>query len=174
MDLNTVLTKVKQNLKVSIDDNGAVITADPLPVLKVHEGYLIPLFQNLIANAIKYRSEQAPRIHVSALETDGKLRFAVADNGIGIDPEYHRKFSLPSNGCMASRSPGPGSVWRFASALWSAMGAASGWNPNLGADPRSCLPCPALHFGKRGGCMIAEPKRPEAPRPCRRRQSRGC
>ena len=52
---------------------------------------LVPLFQNLIANAIKYRRECPPRVHLSVQETDGQLRFAVADNGMGIDPKYHRQ-----------------------------------------------------------------------------------
>jgi PAS domain S-box-containing protein len=108
VDLNTVLTKVKQNLKASIDDTGAVIAADPLPVLKVHEGYVIPLFQNLIANAIKYRSEQPPRIHISTQETDGLLRFAVADNGMGIDPEYHQKIFVAFKRLHGKQIPGTG------------------------------------------------------------------
>jgi signal transduction histidine kinase len=49
------------------------------------------LLQNLVANAIKYRSERPPRIHISVQETDGELQFAVADNGIGIEPEYHER-----------------------------------------------------------------------------------
>src|SRR5438105_11286915 len=82
VDLNVVVQNVKQNLKVSIDDSGATITADPLPTLRAHEGHLIPLFQNLIGNAIKYRSERPLRIHISVQESDGEQLFAVADNGI--------------------------------------------------------------------------------------------
>jgi PAS domain S-box-containing protein len=108
VDLDTMLTKVKQNLKASIDDTGATITADALPVLKVHEGYVIPLFQNLIANAIKYRSEQPPRIHISIEETDGLLRFTVADNGIGIDPEYHQKIFVAFKRLHGKQIPGTG------------------------------------------------------------------
>jgi len=46
------------------------------------------LFQNLIGNAIKFRGEQAPRIHISAVRKDGGWQFAVTDNGIGIDSQY--------------------------------------------------------------------------------------
>jgi signal transduction histidine kinase len=53
--------------------------------------YLIPLFQNLASNAIKYRNNEPPRIHIGAREVDGELRFSVSDNGIGIDPEYHQQ-----------------------------------------------------------------------------------
>ena len=91
VNLNGTLRKVLENLKTSIDESGAVITASCLPSLRVHEGHLISLFQNLISNAIKYRSEAPPVISVSFERRDGLLRFAVADNGIGIAPEYHAK-----------------------------------------------------------------------------------
>jgi signal transduction histidine kinase len=53
--------------------------------------YLIPLFQNLTSNAIKYRNGQSPRIRITAEHIGAELRFAVSDNGIGIEPEFHRK-----------------------------------------------------------------------------------
>ena len=53
--------------------------------------HLQVLFQNLIGNAIKYRGEDPPRIHVSATADDGYWRFRVADNGMGIEPQFHRQ-----------------------------------------------------------------------------------
>ena len=91
VDLNLVIENVRQNLKPSIDESGAVITSDPLPTLAAYPVHFVPLFQNLVGNAIKYRSESPPRIHISVQKTEGQFRFAVADNGIGIDPEYHEK-----------------------------------------------------------------------------------
>ena len=63
------------------------VTSDSLPAVVAEEVLLMQLFQNLISNSIKYRGKETPRIHVSA-ERDGEgWRFAVRDNGIGIDPE---------------------------------------------------------------------------------------
>ena len=91
VDLNSTLGHVLENLKVSIQESGAVITSENLPALRVHEGHFISLFQNLIANAIKYRSERTPEIQISFTRSGGLLKFSVRDNGIGIEPEYHAK-----------------------------------------------------------------------------------
>jgi PAS domain S-box-containing protein len=72
-----------------IADAGARITADPLPSVRVHAVHLQQLFQNLISNAVKYRSPDQPAaVHVTAESENGNWVFAVIDNGIGIDPEY--------------------------------------------------------------------------------------
>jgi hypothetical protein len=108
VDLNLVIENVKQNLKASIDENGAVITSDPLPTLAAYQGHFVPLFQNLIGNAIKYRSEHPPRIHISVQKTDGQFRFAVADNGMGIEPEYHEKIFEVFKRLHGKKIPGTG------------------------------------------------------------------
>jgi light-regulated signal transduction histidine kinase (bacteriophytochrome) len=59
-----------------------------LPIVEAEEISLVQLFQNLISNSIKYRGEQAPRIHVSAVKDKDGWLFAVRDNGVGIDPQY--------------------------------------------------------------------------------------
>lgn len=89
VDLNTILEKVKQNLKVAIEENSALITNEPLPKIEGQQAHFVQLFQNLVSNAIKYRGEQPPRIHISAEQWENGWRFEVADNGIGIPPEYH-------------------------------------------------------------------------------------
>ena len=91
VDLNVVIEQVRSNLKSAIDDSRAEVTCDVLPTLRAQRGHFQPLFQNLIGNAIKYRGSSAPRIHVSVETVEGELRFAVSDNGIGIDPEYHKQ-----------------------------------------------------------------------------------
>jgi PAS domain S-box-containing protein len=108
VDLNAVLEKATQNLKASIDANGAVIAAARLPVVSVEEAHFISLFQNLLGNAIKYRGAQPPRIDVSFEETDGQLRFAVADNGIGIEPAYREKIFVPFKRLHGKNIPGTG------------------------------------------------------------------
>jgi PAS domain S-box-containing protein len=88
VDAGEVLTNVGQNLKTVIDESAAAITAGQLPVISMHEFHLAQLLQNLIGNALKYRSQETPRIHVSAVRQQGWWVFSVADNGIGIEPEY--------------------------------------------------------------------------------------
>jgi PAS domain S-box-containing protein len=80
-----------RNLHSVIDESRAVITREPLPSVM---GDLVPLtrlFQNLLVNSIKYRSEEAPRIHVAAEARSGDWLFSVKDNGIGIEPQYAEK-----------------------------------------------------------------------------------
>ena len=77
-----------QNLEGAIADSQAEITFDRLPSLIAEPREISQLFQNLIGNAIKYRSEEPPRIHVSALDKDDLWQFSIADNGIGIEPEF--------------------------------------------------------------------------------------
>jgi len=88
--LNTIHEKVKQNLKTAIKESSAVVTCGDLPTVRGHDARFVQLFQNLIGNAIKYRGEPAPRVHVSAERQNGEWRFAVADNGIGIEPRYYQ------------------------------------------------------------------------------------
>jgi two-component system CheB/CheR fusion protein len=87
IDCGAVLSKTLFNLQAAIAESGASVTSDPLPSVAAEEVLLMQLFQNLISNSIKYRSREAPRIHVSAEREGEAWRFAVRDNGIGIDPE---------------------------------------------------------------------------------------
>jgi light-regulated signal transduction histidine kinase (bacteriophytochrome) len=80
------------NLRGSIENSGAVVTHDPLPIVIADEMQLIQLFQNLIGNAVKYQSTGVPLVHVSATRKAGQnWSFAVADNGLGIDPQYFER-----------------------------------------------------------------------------------
>ena len=87
-DGNAVLKSVLESLDTSVRENSAVITADPLPTLQMHEAHLSLLLQNLLGNALKYRRSEPPRIHISATRNDGRWTLAVSDNGIGIEPQY--------------------------------------------------------------------------------------
>jgi PAS domain S-box-containing protein len=88
-DANEALTTALANLSGAIAESGAQITTGPLPSVAVNGTHLQQLFQNLIGNAIKYRSpERQPAVHLGAEQQDGYWVFSIADNGIGIDPEY--------------------------------------------------------------------------------------
>jgi signal transduction histidine kinase len=80
------------NLRAAIQDSGAVVTHDSLPAVTTDETQLTQVFQNLIGNAIKYRSAEVPRIHIAATMHPGnEWIFSVRDNGLGIAPEHFAK-----------------------------------------------------------------------------------
>ena len=88
MSCNTIIQKVLGNLKLAIEECHGVITYDDLPEIVADKSQIQQLFQNLISNALKFRSEETPRIHISAILKEHEWEFCVRDNGIGIDPEY--------------------------------------------------------------------------------------
>lgn len=90
-DYEEVLHQAITNLKVAIEESGAVVTHDYLPTLMADEGQLVQLFQNLIGNAVKFCSQEPPRIHVSAETRSNTWLFSVRDNGIGIDPQHAQR-----------------------------------------------------------------------------------
>jgi len=90
-DANRVMDTVLQTLDAIIRKNGAEIIRDPLPSVRLPAFRLQQVFQNLISNAIKYRSQDPPRVHVSAATVHGSWLFSVEDNGIGIDPKYRER-----------------------------------------------------------------------------------
>jgi PAS domain S-box-containing protein len=88
IECEVVLDRVLANLQIAVEDSGAVVTHDPLPRVIADELQLTQVFQNLIANAIKFRGEESPRVHVSAEEREKEWVFSVRDNGIGFEPEH--------------------------------------------------------------------------------------
>ncbi len=86
-DSQTVLETALVNLMVTIKETNAQVTHDPLPTVLADKVQLEQVFQNLISNAIKFRGEKQPRVHITAEEEETTWRFSVRDNGIGIEPE---------------------------------------------------------------------------------------
>ena len=87
-DADGSLREAIGNLRAAIEESRAEVTSGPLPTLTAVESQLVQLLQNLIGNAIKYRGDRIPKVHVSAEEGSREWIFSVADNGIGIDPKY--------------------------------------------------------------------------------------
>jgi PAS domain S-box-containing protein len=89
VDANEVLATSLADLHVAIDSSGAQVTSGTLPAVLMHAAHLKQIFQNLIGNAIKYRSpEREILVDVSAERQNESWIFAVRDNGIGIEPQY--------------------------------------------------------------------------------------
>jgi signal transduction histidine kinase len=84
-----VVDHVLASLRASITETGATVTSSDLPTVKgIQKVHLEQVFQNLISNALKYRSDKPPVIHISAEVSGNEWLFSIADNGIGIDPRY--------------------------------------------------------------------------------------
>jgi signal transduction histidine kinase len=88
IDMEQVLAQAIANLQVTIRESQAAITFGELPIVRGDRSELVRLFQNLLSNAMKYYSEAYPKITIEAVAQDGTWRFAVQDNGIGIDPKH--------------------------------------------------------------------------------------
>jgi light-regulated signal transduction histidine kinase (bacteriophytochrome)/HAMP domain-containing protein len=88
---NEVCDEAIENLSLAIQDAGAHVIRRSLPTVHADSAQLIRLFQNLIANAIKYRSDEPPRVEITAEERSQEWLFRVSDNGMGIDPKYHER-----------------------------------------------------------------------------------
>jgi len=83
-----VVKQAMTNLKIAIEECNASVNYDTLPTVMGDEGQLVRLFQNLIGNAIKFRREEAPQVHISAQRRNNIITFTVKDNGLGIDPQH--------------------------------------------------------------------------------------
>ncbi|SCG86238.1 sensor histidine kinase [Methanobacterium congolense] len=88
VNFEDVLQEALLNLKVPIEESNAVITHDPLPTIKGDEHLKVQLFQNIIGNAIKYRSQETPKIHISTKKEKNQYLFSFKDNGIGMSSEH--------------------------------------------------------------------------------------
>jgi PAS domain S-box-containing protein len=88
IDCEAVLRDVLDDLQAAIAETGAAVTHTALPVVPGDASQLGQLFQNLIGNAIKFRGEAPPLVHLAAGRVGSRWRFSVRDNGIGIEREY--------------------------------------------------------------------------------------
>jgi PAS domain S-box-containing protein len=85
VDCAVVLRRALANLQAAIQESGAQITHDPLPTVSADTVQLLQLFQNLIGNALKFRGDEPPAVHLGCERAGDHWHFSVTDNGIGID-----------------------------------------------------------------------------------------
>ena len=104
----TAFDQALANVKMAIEESGALVTHDPLPTVMADASQMVQLFQNLFSNAIKFRKEK-PRITVSASQRGNEWLFSVQDNGIGIAPEFMEYiFKMFEREHASSEYPGTG------------------------------------------------------------------
>lgn len=107
INCSSVLDEALANLHSSIQEHQAVTTHDNLPNIRASRSEITQLFQNLLANAIKFHKDETPRVHVSAEASNDTLLFSVKDNGIGID-EAHKDKIFDMFARLHSRQEYPG------------------------------------------------------------------
>ncbi len=93
-DCGEVITRVLDDMRKTIRESGAAVTHDKLPTVATDPTQIGRVFQNLIANAIKFRRDEPPRIHISARHEGKEWIFSVRDNGIGIQPQFFDRIFL--------------------------------------------------------------------------------
>lgn len=108
VEFKNIVEKCKSNLRYAIEKNEAQITYTELPSLVIDELKILQLFQNLVSNAIKFRSDIPPHIHIAAEEQENHWLFAVKDNGIGIEKEYAKKVFMIFQRLHKNTYPGTG------------------------------------------------------------------
>jgi light-regulated signal transduction histidine kinase (bacteriophytochrome) len=109
VDANVIVSDALASLQRAVEDTGAKVDVEPLPMVQGNAAALRQLFQNLVANAIKFVEDGQPRIRIWAAEVPEGWRFSVRDNGIGIAPEQAEKiFGMFTRLHGADRYPGTG------------------------------------------------------------------
>lgn len=90
-DCETILKEALSNLAAAIQESRALVTHGALPTVAADPMQLLQVFQNVIGNAIKYRGEHPPKVHIDVEHHAGEWQFMVSDNGIGIEPQYFER-----------------------------------------------------------------------------------
>jgi len=144
--LDEVVEEATRNLSVALEESDGRVGHEDLPVVEGDRSQLLELFQNLIGNSLKFRSEEKPLVRISAARDNGMWRVTVADNGIGIEPAYREKvFAVFQRLHTRSEYPGTGIglalckrvVERHGGAIWIEPGSREGTTIHLtlkGAD----------------------------------------
>ncbi|MBI3461994.1 MAG: PAS domain S-box protein, partial [Planctomycetes bacterium] len=108
-DCSAIFAAVSANLKAAIEEAGAAVTAETLPIVMGVETELVRLFQNLIGNAVKFRGDRPIQVHVGAQRQGDDWLFSVLDNGIGIEPQYWKRiFGIGERLHSKTKYPGTG------------------------------------------------------------------
>ena len=108
INMEAVLATALSNLQLAIANANARITFDPLPTVWMDHSQAVQLLQNLIGNALKYRSSEPPLIHLSSRQVGNEWIMGVKDNGLGIDPRFHQHIFTVFKRLHGKEYPGTG------------------------------------------------------------------
>jgi PAS domain S-box-containing protein len=108
VDCADVVVEVCGSLRAALEDSGAAVRAGPLPTVVGVRPELVLLFQNLVENAVKFRSERPPEIDIAAEQEEEGWFFRVQDNGLGIDPQYLERIFEIGERLHGRKIPGTG------------------------------------------------------------------
>jgi len=106
--LDIVLQLALLKLQKMVKESSAQVTFKDLPEAEVDESQFTQVFEHLLSNSIKYRSEEAPNIEVSAQEDTNAYKISVRDNGVGVKPDYHQAIFAPFKRLHGKEIPGVG------------------------------------------------------------------
>ena len=142
-DSEAVLQGVLLNLDDVIRKNEASVTCDALPKVRCDSTQLGQLFRHLIVNALTFRKQDPPQIHVSAIEEASQAVFSVRDNGLGVDPRFHEQIFVIFKRLHGRNYPGNGLglaickriVEQYGGRIWVESA------PDQGSTFRFTLPC---------------------------------
>jgi PAS domain S-box-containing protein len=139
VDLQHVVALASQNLALAIKTSGATLTVDRLPIVQSNEIHLVRLFQNLISNAVKYRGEDPPKIHVTAEQRGAGLVIRVEDNGLGIAPEHQARIFTPFIRLANRDVPGTGLGLAVCKKIVEGLGGTIWVESQIGAGSTFCF-----------------------------------
>ena len=146
VECSNVLSTVLANLHLSIAETGVQISVEALPRVVADQARLTQLFQNLIENAIKFRCEASPKIHIGAAQSGDAWVISVCDNGIGIEPRHaQRIFEVFQRLNDRDKYPGTGIGLAIAKKIVEQHGGRIWVESKLGRGATFCFTMPLLH-----------------------------
>lgn len=143
VDLQHAVAQATLNLAPAIEASGAIVTVARLPIVRSNEIHLVPLFQNLISNALKYRGESPVQIHVTAEQRGPWWVISIGDNFIGIAPEHQTRVFMPFVRQVNRDVPGTGLGLAVCKKIVESLGGTIWVESELGAGSTFCFTIPA-------------------------------
>ncbi len=165
VDMGELVRSVLGDLRAAIEENGAEIELGRLTAVQGDSRRLALLIQNLIGNALKYRSKEKPRIAVSAECAGSECRFLVSDNGVGFDPAYAEQIFQPLKRLHGRETPGTGMGLAICRRIVQAHGGRIWADSRPGQGSRFYFTLPRARIPRSGDWTETNTPEPASPEP---------